>query len=114
MNRSTPPLIAVLDVQLDDTPAIAHHIVLGCAIRRLRRARGLTIEDLAFAAGLHPTYLSGIERGERNPTWTKLGGLADALGVSVSMIAQAAEQIAAVVLPAQFLEPPGQAGPQAS
>jgi transcriptional regulator with XRE-family HTH domain len=114
MSRPTPPLIAVLDVRSDDTPAITQHIVLGCAIRRLRRARGLTIEDLAFAAGLHPTYLSGIERGERNPTWAKLGGLADALGVSVSMIAQAAEQIAAIALPAQCLEPPGRAAPRAS
>jgi hypothetical protein len=45
---------------------------LGRAIRGLRRTRGFTIEALAFAAGLHPTYLSGIERGERNPSWAKL------------------------------------------
>jgi AraC-like DNA-binding protein len=39
---------------------------LGQAIRRLRQADDLTIEDLAHAAGMHPTYLSGIERGVRN------------------------------------------------
>lgn len=40
---------------------------LGQAIRGLRRARGLTIEDLAFAADMHSTYLSGIERGGTQP-----------------------------------------------
>lgn len=33
---------------------------LGRAIRRLRWERKLTIEKLAFAAEMHPTYLSGI------------------------------------------------------
>jgi transcriptional regulator with XRE-family HTH domain len=55
---------------------------LGRTVRRLRRAHRFTIEDLASAAGMHPTYLSGIERGVRNPTWSKLCGLADALEVS--------------------------------
>lgn len=69
---------------------------LGRAVRRLRKARGLKIEVLAFAAEMHPTYLSGIERGLRNPTWAKLCGLADALGVSVSTLAAEAEEEAAV------------------
>jgi transcriptional regulator with XRE-family HTH domain len=64
---------------------------LGQAIRRLRRARKLTIETLAFAAKMHPTYLSGIERGVRNPTWTKLCGLTEALGVTVSQLTREAE-----------------------
>jgi transcriptional regulator with XRE-family HTH domain len=64
---------------------------LGRAIRRLRRARRQTIEDLAHAADIHPTYLSGIERGVRNPTWSKLAGLAGALGVPVAEIARDAE-----------------------
>lgn len=70
---------------------------LGCAIRRLRRARGLTIKDLAFAASMHPTYLSGIERGVRNPSWHKLCGLADALDVPLATLAREAEQEAVVV-----------------
>lgn len=69
---------------------------LGRAVRRLRKAHGLKIEALAFAADMHPTYLSGIERGLRNPTWAKLCGLADALGVSVSTLAGEAEEEAAV------------------
>ena len=39
----------------------------------------MTIEDLAYDADIHPTYLSGIERGVRNPTWSKLNGIAYAL-----------------------------------
>jgi transcriptional regulator with XRE-family HTH domain len=64
---------------------------LGCAIRRLRRTRRVTIEALAFAANMHPIYLSGIERGERNPTWEKITNLARALKVPVSQLAHEAE-----------------------
>lgn len=74
---------------------------LGQAVRRLRRAHHITIEGLAFAAGMHPTYLSGIERGLRNPTWCKLCGLADALEVSVSTLAVVAEEEAMVARIAQ-------------
>jgi transcriptional regulator with XRE-family HTH domain len=64
---------------------------LGVAIRLLRRARGITIEDLAFAADIHPTYLSGIERGVRNPTWDKVAALARALDIPVSGLVRDAE-----------------------
>lgn len=50
-----------------DTMPLPTNANLGAAIRRLRRARKLTIETLAFAAEMHPTYLSRIERGRRNP-----------------------------------------------
>lgn len=64
---------------------------LGWAVRSLRQQRNLTIEALALDAGVHPTYLSGIERGVRNPSWGKLRALADTLGVSVAVIAEEAE-----------------------
>jgi transcriptional regulator with XRE-family HTH domain len=64
---------------------------LGRAIRRLRRARGMTIEGLAHAADMHPTYLSGIERGVRNPTWSKLTDLARGLEVALAEIVHDAE-----------------------
>jgi transcriptional regulator with XRE-family HTH domain len=64
---------------------------LGRAIRRLRRARKLTIEGLAHASDMHPTYLSGIERGRRNPTWSKLTSLADGLDIPVLQIVADAE-----------------------
>jgi transcriptional regulator with XRE-family HTH domain len=72
-------------------PAPPTNAQLGCAIRRLRQARRLSIEALAFAADLHPTYLGTIERGLSNPTWTKLCGLADALDITISALACVAE-----------------------
>jgi transcriptional regulator with XRE-family HTH domain len=71
---------------------------LGQAIRRLRKDRHLTIEALAFDADMHPTYLSGIERGVRNPTWDKITSLARALDVPVLPIVQTAEQEAEIAL----------------
>jgi transcriptional regulator with XRE-family HTH domain len=65
---------------------------LGRAIRRLRQQRRLSIEALALNAGMHPTYLSEIERGARNPTWSKLGAVASTLGVRVSALATEAER----------------------
>ncbi|WP_342760757.1 helix-turn-helix transcriptional regulator [Azospirillum thermophilum] len=50
-------------------------------MQRIRRSRGWSQEELAFESGLHRTYISGIERGARNPTVTVLRALADALGV---------------------------------
>jgi transcriptional regulator with XRE-family HTH domain len=69
---------------------------LGRALRGLRRSRRLTIEELAHTAQMHPTYLSGIERGIRNPTWVKLAKLAQALDVPISTIAHDAETEAQV------------------
>jgi len=39
----------------------------GANLRRCRKAAGLTQEQLAHLAGLHPTYISLLERGQRNP-----------------------------------------------
>jgi transcriptional regulator with XRE-family HTH domain len=64
---------------------------LGEAIRGLRRERRMTIDGLAWTADIHPTYVSAIERGLRNPTWKKLCALAGALHVPVVEMAQRAE-----------------------
>jgi transcriptional regulator with XRE-family HTH domain len=71
---------------------------LGRAIRRLRRAQRLTIEDLAHAADMHPTYLSGIERGIRNPTWSKLAALARTLDLAVATVVHEAETEAQIAV----------------
>ncbi len=67
---------------------------LGAAIRRLRTERELSVENLAAVAGIHWTYLSGIERERRNPSWKVLSAIAQALGVRVSQIARLAEEMA--------------------
>lgn len=57
---------------------------LGRAVRELRLARGLSQEDLAYWAGLHRTYVGGIERGERNVAFLNILKLARALDVAPS------------------------------
>lgn len=56
----------------------------GNRIRDLRLAKDLSQEDLAFRAGIHRTYLGGIERGERNPALKNIAAIARALGVTLS------------------------------
>jgi transcriptional regulator with XRE-family HTH domain len=56
----------------------------GEKVRELRRARGLSQEELAFRAGIHRNYLGGIERGERNPALDNISAIAKALGVNLS------------------------------
>lgn len=51
-------------------------------LKRLRLARGWSQEELAGQAGLHRTYVSGVERGVRNPTVAIVAALAKALGVA--------------------------------
>lgn len=58
-------------------------IALGRAVRTLRLARGLTQEGLAEAAGLHPRYLSDVERGRRNIGFVNLERLAGGLAVDL-------------------------------
>jgi transcriptional regulator with XRE-family HTH domain len=60
---------------------------LGEAIRQLRHKRGLTQEDLAHDAEITTGTLSLIERGQANPTWGTLKGIAAALGVSMAELA---------------------------
>ena len=57
---------------------------LGLNVRRRREARALTQEKLAEKAGLDPTYISGIERGLRNPGIKNVARLAKALGFTTA------------------------------
>ncbi|MBD7954292.1 helix-turn-helix transcriptional regulator [Stenotrophomonas sp. Sa5BUN4] len=50
-------------------------------VRRLRKERGLSQEELAEAAGVHRTYVGMIERGEKNVTIYNIERIAVALGV---------------------------------
>ncbi len=59
---------------------------LGDRIRTLRRKRGLTQENLAEALDLSVAYVSLIERGGRNPPFTTVVAIAQALGVSASQL----------------------------
>ena len=59
---------------------------VGLNVQRIRREQGLSQEELAFRSGLHRTYISGVERGVRNPTVLVLKELADALEVSPAVL----------------------------
>ena len=53
----------------------------GATVRLYRGQAGYSQEELADRAGIHRTYIGGIERGERNPTLTMIHRLARALSI---------------------------------
>jgi transcriptional regulator with XRE-family HTH domain len=59
---------------------------VGRRIRELRKSRGWSQEKLGELADLHPTYIGGIERGERNVALENLAQLATAFGLSLSQL----------------------------
>jgi transcriptional regulator with XRE-family HTH domain len=66
--------------------------LLGQNVRLFRTRLGISQEELAFRSGLHRTYVSGVERGIRNPTVMIIARLAKALGVDVPNPNQTQEQ----------------------
>lgn len=56
-------------------------ILFGKRVRRLRQARGISQEELAFSSNLHRTYISDIERGTRNVSLDNIYKIAVALDV---------------------------------
>ena len=55
--------------------------LLGVNVRRLRKLKGMSQEELSLEAGMKRSYVSDLERGTRNPSVRALGRLADALSV---------------------------------
>ena len=58
--------------------------LFGRRIYELRVSEGWSQEELAERTGLHRTYISGIERGRRNPTLIVIEKLAAAFSKSFS------------------------------
>jgi transcriptional regulator with XRE-family HTH domain len=56
--------------------------LVGRNFARIRQHKGLTQEQVEERSGFSQQYLSGLERGRRNPTVVTLFELARALGVS--------------------------------
>jgi len=56
--------------------------LVGRNFARLRQEKGLTQEQVEVRSGFSQQYLSGLERGHRNPTIITLFELAQALGVT--------------------------------
>ena len=63
--------------------------LVGRNFARLRKARGLTQEEVEARSGVSQQYLSSLERGRRNPTVITLYELARVLDVTVADLVQA-------------------------
>jgi len=60
--------------------------IVGGNIRRLRKAKGLTQEQLAHDSGVAMRYVAGVERGEENPSLKFLVMIAEALAVEPAVL----------------------------
>jgi transcriptional regulator with XRE-family HTH domain len=60
--------------------------IVGGNVRKLRQQKGLTQEELAFAAKIDLTYVGGIERGRRNPSLLVMARIAEALSVPLQKL----------------------------
>jgi transcriptional regulator with XRE-family HTH domain len=63
----------------------------GRVVRERRLAAGLSQEKLAEKAALHPTYISMVERGARNPTLDVAARIADALQTTLARLIEDAQ-----------------------
>ena len=73
-------------------PHLSISKLFGVAVRRRRMSAGFSQEKLAERAGLHPTYVSMIERGERNPTLDVSARIAKALKITLPALLQEAQE----------------------
>ena len=60
--------------------------ILGNRIRERRKTLNLTQEELAAKAGIDRSYIGGVERGERNVTFTMLCSICVALECDVAAL----------------------------
>jgi transcriptional regulator with XRE-family HTH domain len=67
--------------------------LVGQNLQKVRKEKGLSQETLAFDSGIHRTYISGVERGIRNPTATVLYRIARALDVPTARLFDGEERI---------------------
>ena len=65
----------------------------GKAVQKLRLDQGYSQERLALTCGLDRTYISGIERGVRNPTLRTIYTIATALGITPSALLLVSENL---------------------
>lgn len=65
---------------------------LGLLIRKQRKSVGISQEELGLRCNLDRTYISGLERGVRNPSLTALVTLAHGLNITVSKLLEHLEK----------------------
>ncbi|MDO5638340.1 MAG: helix-turn-helix transcriptional regulator [Neisseria sp.] len=64
----------------------------GKALRKRRKQKQLTQEQLAFEADIQRVYISTLELGQQQPSLVIIFKLADGLGCSASELVQDAER----------------------
>jgi transcriptional regulator with XRE-family HTH domain len=75
------------------TDAERLHRAVGRRVRELRDRQGLTQERLAHEAGLHPVFVSRVERGATGVTVTTVAALCRVLGVTLAAFFEPFTQI---------------------
>jgi transcriptional regulator with XRE-family HTH domain len=75
-------------------------VQVGLNVRRFRHKAGLSQEELAHRAALDRTYISGVERGVRNPTVLVLQDIAAVLAVTPADLLAEADTSASAIKPA--------------
>ena len=76
-------------------------LALGRRLRSLRRARGVSMRDLASSAGVSESFVSQVERGVANPSVVSLQRLAHALETSIAALFEESDARGRVVRVAQ-------------
>jgi transcriptional regulator with XRE-family HTH domain len=67
---------------------------LGRAVHAVRTERGISQVQLAEATGFRQSWISNVEHGRRNPSWSNVVRLAEGLGVRTSALIERAEALA--------------------
>jgi transcriptional regulator with XRE-family HTH domain len=70
-------------------------VAFGLAVRWFREERELSQETLGHRAGIHPTYVGQIERGEKSPTIATVFKLSGALDLAARELVEATERFTA-------------------
>ena len=68
-------------------------LAFGASIRKLRLKKGISQRALAERSDLDVTYISGIERGVRNPSLKSLESVAKGLGCSIAETCKALDKL---------------------
>ncbi len=66
------------------TQKFSAQLLFASNMKRIRLEKNLTQESVAEGAGLHPNYISSVERGQRNISIGNIERIAYALGVSMA------------------------------
>ena len=89
------PLAARVPLTSLPSPPWPNLVAFGEAVARCRRARGLTIEQLANLSGVSRQTIGNVEKGHKAPRLDTVYALAWALDVSVASLVDALEPAAA-------------------